>query len=215
VSDENIQIEGDNLQEQSKNRKPISKLPDDVLVISAILGDIIAFDELVIRYRPAVYRVAQSIAGDTLAEDIVQDSFLLAFKALPSVEDPAKFPSWLYAITRHQAMRVGQKEKRTQFVEIDEILLEYSRVLSTPHPAAEPEVIDELRSAIEELPESQRLVVKLRFYDDMSLKRIAQFLSLPLTTVKWRLHRAKESLRKSLESEWEKHALLRAGGKNG
>ncbi|HZS46664.1 MAG TPA: RNA polymerase sigma factor [Blastocatellia bacterium] len=215
MSDENIQIEGDNLQEQSKNRKPISKLPDDVLVISAILGDIIAFDELVIRYRPAVYRVAQSIAGDTLAEDIVQDSFLLAFKALPSVEDPAKFPSWLYAITRHQAMRVGQKEKRTQFVEIDEILLEYSRVLSTPHPAAEPEVIDELRSAIEELPESQRLVVKLRFYDDMSLKRIAQFLSLPLTTVKWRLHRAKESLRKSLESEWEKHALLRAGGKNG
>jgi len=201
--------------DKSKSRKPTSKLSDDVLVISAILGDIVAFDELVIRYRPAVFRVAQATVGDALAEDIVQDSFLLAFKALPSIEDPAKFPSWLYSITRHQAMRVGQKEKRAQFVELDEMLLEYSRVLSTPHPATEPHVLDELRSAIEDLPESERLVVKLRFYDDMSLKRIAQFLSLPLTTVKWRLHKAKESLRKSLESGWEKHGLLRAGGNNG
>src|SRR5215475_9215100 len=180
--------------DQSKSRTPTSKLADDVLVISAILGDIVAFDELVIRYRPAVFRVAQATVGEALAEDIVQDSFLLAFKALPSIEDPAKFPSWLYSITRHQAMRVGQKEKRAQFVELDEMLLEYSRVLSTPHPATEPQVLDELRSAIDELPESQRLVVKLRFYDDMSLKRIAEFLSLPLTTVKWRLHKAKESL---------------------
>lgn len=198
-----------------KERKPASKLNDDVLVISAILGDITAFDELVIRYRPAVYRVAQATVGDALAEDIVQDSFLLAFKALPSIEDPTKFPSWLYAITRHQAMRIGRKEKRATFVELDEVLLEYSHVLSTPRPPVEPEVIDDLRTAIEDLPEMYRLAVKLRYYDSMSLKRIAQFLSVPLTTVKWRLHKAKDLLRKQLEAQSDGQALLRAGGSNG
>ena len=198
-----------------KEPTPTSKLSDEVLVISAILGDITAFDELVIRYRPAVYRVAQATVGNALAEDIVQDSFLLAFRALPSIEDPTKFPSWLYAITRHRAMRIGKREKRAEFVELDEMLLEYSRTLSTPAQVIEPEVIDDLRTAIEELPEMYRLVVKLRYYDGMSLKRIAQFLSVPLTTVKWRLHKAKNTLRKQLEAQFDGPVLLRAGGING
>lgn len=184
-------------------------------MISAILGDITAFDELVIRYRPAVYRVAQATVGDALAEDIVQDSFLLAFRALPSIEDPTKFPSWLYAITRHRAMRIGKREKRAEFVELDDVLLEYSRALSTPAPVVEPDVIDDLRDAIEELPDAYRLAVKLRYYDGMSLKRIAQFLSLPITTVKWRLHKAKDVLRKQLEAHSDVNAVLRAGGRNG
>jgi RNA polymerase sigma-70 factor (ECF subfamily) len=197
-----------------KEPRPTSRLTDEVLVISAILGDITAFDELVIRYRPAVYRVAQATAGDALAEDIVQDSFLLAFRALPSIEDPTKFPSWLYAITRHRAMRIGKKEKRAEFVELDDILLEYSRALSTPAPVIEPDVIDDLRTAIEELPDAHRLVVKLRYYDGMSLKRIAQFLALPITTVKWRLHKAKDILREQLQDHWNGQAL-RIGGRNG
>src|SRR5215813_12334320 len=69
--------------------------PDELLVIAAILGDLRSFDALVMRYRAAAYRVAQSIAGNELAEDAVQESLLLAFKALPSIEEPAKFASWL------------------------------------------------------------------------------------------------------------------------
>ncbi|HMB27778.1 MAG TPA: hypothetical protein VKS99_06705 [Blastocatellia bacterium] len=55
-------------------------LPDEMLAIAAILGDLRSFDALALRYRAAAYRVAQSIAGNDLAEDAVQESLLLAFR---------------------------------------------------------------------------------------------------------------------------------------
>lgn len=176
------------------------KLPDELLVIAAILGDLRSFDVLALRYRAAAYRVAQAIAGDELAEDIVQEALLLAFKALPSIEAPDKFASWLYAITRHAAYRMGQRsrQERAQRVELDEALLENSEALAEPFKPQESFETAWVRAAIEQLAEDYRLILQLRFYDEMPLRRIADFLDLPLTTVKWRLHRAKQLLRAQL-----------------
>ncbi len=180
-------------------------LPDETLVIAAILGDLRSFDALVLRYRAAAYRVAQSIAGSELAEDAVQESLLLAFKALPSIEEPARFASWLYAITRHVALRMSQRSRREsrQRVDLDEALLEHSDAFARPF--APRDSFDEawVRAAVDTLDEDHRLVLKLRYYDEMPLKRIAGFLDLPLTTVKWRLHRAKQLLREKLKPEKE------------
>ena len=60
--------------------------PDEILVVAAILGDLTAFDELALRYRPAVIRTAQMIVLTDDAEDVAQEALLLAFKALPSLE---------------------------------------------------------------------------------------------------------------------------------
>src|SRR5262249_60596643 len=84
--------------------------PDEVLVLAAIVGDLQAFDQLVLRYRPAAVRLAQSIVGREHGEDVAQDGLLLAFKALPSIEDPRKFAAWLSAIVRHRAWRRGKSE---------------------------------------------------------------------------------------------------------
>ena len=65
------------------------KLPDELLVGLAILGDLRSFDVLAMRYRVAVFRVAQVHANHELAEDIVQEALLIAFKALPTIEEPA------------------------------------------------------------------------------------------------------------------------------
>src|SRR5215208_5772270 len=98
--------------------------PDELLVIEAILGDFDAFDELALRYRAAVVRTARAIVGRDDAEDVAQDALMLAFKALPSIEDPTKFAAWLSAITRHRALRFGKRESTHQRgrVEIDEVL---------------------------------------------------------------------------------------------
>ena len=61
--------------------------PDELLVVAAILGNLEAFEELVVRYRPAVVRLARTIVGADHAEDVAQDSLLLAFKALPGIGD--------------------------------------------------------------------------------------------------------------------------------
>src|SRR5215207_1140603 len=84
--------------------------PDEFLVVAAILGNLDAFEQLVVRYRPAVVRLARTIVGSDYAEDVAQDSLLLAFKALPGIDEPSKFAAWLSAITRHRALRFGKSE---------------------------------------------------------------------------------------------------------
>jgi RNA polymerase sigma-70 factor, ECF subfamily len=180
-------------------------LPDEALVVAAILGDLQSFDALVMRYRSATYRVAQSIAGSEAAEDVVQEALLLAYKALPSIEEPSKFASWLYAITRHVGMRMGKRswQESRKLVGLDEALLEYSDALARPIVPCDSFETEWVRAAIDTLDEDHRLILKLRFYDEMPLKRIAGFLDLPLSTVKWRLHRAKQLLRERLKPEKE------------
>src|SRR5947207_2390301 len=173
--------------------------PDEVLVVAAILGDLDAFDELALRYRAAVVRTAQGIVGREDAEDVAQDSLLLAFKALPSIDDPTKFAAWLSAITRHRAFRFGKRENthRAGRVDIDDFLLD--QVKSLGHPMVTLAEDDELKLALESVPADYALVLRLRFFDEMPLKRIAAFLGAPLSTVKWRVHRGKELLREQIK----------------
>jgi RNA polymerase sigma-70 factor, ECF subfamily len=176
------------------------KLPDEVLVGCAIFGDLRSFDVLALRYRKAVLRVAQVYANAELAEDIVQEALLIAFKALPTIDDATKFASWLYAITRHAAMRMSKNEstQNQNRVDLDELLLVQSEALARPFIVDETFETAWVRAGIDELADEYRLILQLRFYDEMSLKRIAKFLELPLTTVKWRLHRAKQLLKEKL-----------------
>jgi RNA polymerase sigma-70 factor (ECF subfamily) len=177
------------------------KAPDEVLVLSAIFGDLAAFDELVARYRPAAVRTACGIVGGDDAEDVAQDAFLLAFKALPSIEEPTKFAVWLGAITRNRALRfLKETGKHTrQRVELDELLIEKISALSRPL-SSETEAKQELRLALEKVPKDYALVLQMHFLDEMPLKRIAAFLGAPLSTVKWRVHQGKKLLREEVEN---------------
>lgn len=175
--------------------------PDEVLVVAAILGDLDAFDELASRYRAAVVRTAQAIVGREDAEDVAQDALLLAFKALPSIDEPPKFAAWLSAITRHRALRFSKRERSHQAgrIDLDEFLLEQVQALGHPL-VARAEGDDELKLALESVPADYALVLRLRFFDEMPLKRIGAFLGAPLSTVKWRIHRGKQLLREQIES---------------
>jgi RNA polymerase sigma-70 factor (ECF subfamily) len=174
--------------------------PDELLVIEAILGDFEAFDELALRYRAAVVRTAQSIVGREDAEDVAQDALLLAFKALPSIEDPTKFAAWLSAITRHRALRFNRQERarRSVRIEFDELLLERIGALAGPF-VLEEGGDEEVRLALENIPADYALVLRLRFSDEMPLKRVAAFLGITLATAKWRVHRGKQLLREQIE----------------
>jgi RNA polymerase sigma-70 factor (ECF subfamily) len=177
--------------------------PDEVLVVAAIVGDLEAFNQLVVRYRAAVIRVAAGIVGRDHAEDIAQDAWLLAFKALPSIEEPRKFAGWLSAITRNRARRVGQTESRhqAQRVAFDEVLIEKLAALSPPLNDAIQD--EELKRALDNVSADYALVLKLRFLDEMPLNRIAAFLGTSLSTVKWRLHQGKKLLRAQLRDKRE------------
>jgi RNA polymerase sigma-70 factor (ECF subfamily) len=169
--------------------------PDEVLVLAAILGNLEAFEELVVRYRPAVVRLARTIVGTDYAEDVAQESLLLAFKALPSIEEPRKFGAWLSAITRHRALRFSKSEDRhvSKRVALDEALIDKIEALA--RPLADKERDEEMMKALDDLPSDYAMPLRLRFLDDMPLNRIAAFMGIPLSTVKWRIHHGKKLLR--------------------
>jgi RNA polymerase sigma-70 factor, ECF subfamily len=178
----------------------VSESPDELLVIGAILGNLEAFEELVLRYRPAVVRLARSIAGSDDAEDVAQDALLLAFKALPGIDEPRKFAAWLSAITRHRALRFTKSEAThlSKRVALDEALLEKIEALA--QPLAEKERDEQMMKALDSLPADYAMPLRLHFLDDMPLKRIGAFMGIPLSTVKWRIHHGKKLLRAKLES---------------
>jgi RNA polymerase sigma-70 factor (ECF subfamily) len=189
-----------------------SESPDEVLVLGAILGDLEAFEQLVVRYRPAVVRLARTIVSGDDAEDVAQESLLLAFKALPSIDEPRRFAAWLSAITRHRALRFSKSEDKhvRKRVPLDEALIEkieaLARPLSTKGGVGGVQRFDarerdeEMLAALDSLPADYAMPLRLHFLDDMPLKRIAGFMSLPLSTVKWRIHHGKKLLRARIEN---------------
>ena len=188
-----------------------SEAPDEVLVLGAILGNLEAFEQLVLRYRPAVVRLARSIVGTDDAEDVAQDALLLAFKALPGIEEPRRFAAWLSAITRHRALRFARGEEKhvRKRVALDEALIEKIEALATPFanagtdpakPLADKARDEEMLTALDSLPADYAMPLRLRFLDEMPLKRIAAFMGVPLSTVKWRIHHGKKLLRTQFET---------------
>ena len=202
-----------------------SESPDELLVLAAILGNLEAFEQLVVRYRPAVVRLARSVVGADDAEDVAQDALLLAFKALPSIEEPSRFAAWLSAITRHRALRFSKSEEKhvTKRVALDEALLERIDALAKPFIAKpangtltlstlalaktglsqsldEQERDEEMMKALDSLPADYAMPLRLRFLDEMPLKRIAAFMGVPLSTVKWRIHHGKKLLKTKIET---------------
>jgi len=173
--------------------------PDELLVVAAILGNLEAFEELVLRYRPAVVRLARTVVGSDFAEDVAQDSLLLAFKALPTIEEPGKFAGWLSAITRHRALRFNKSETAhlSKRVPLDEALIEKIEALTKP--LTDGGKNEELIEALDSLPADYALPLRLRFLDEMPLERIAAFMNVPLSTVKWRLHHGKKLLKAKVE----------------
>ena len=173
--------------------------PDEVLVIAAILGNLEAFEQLVVRYRPAVVRLARTMVGPDDAEDVAQDALLLAFKALPGIEEPRKFAAWLSAITRHRALRFNKSETAhmTRRMALDEALLEKIEALA--RPLVDKERDEAMIEALDSLPADYAMPLRLRFLDEMPLDRIAAFMGVPLSTVKWRIHHGKKLLKEKVE----------------
>ena len=188
-----------------------SEAPDEVLVLGAILGNLEAFELLVLRYRPAVVRLARSIVGSDDAEDVAQDALLLAFKALPGIEEPRRFAAWLSAITRNRALRFSKSEDKhvAKRVALDEALIEKIDALARPAlttatgasmNAEDKERDDAMIKALDSLSADYAMPLRLHFLDEMPLKRIAAFMGVPLSTVKWRIHHGKKLLRAQVET---------------
>jgi len=163
------------------------------------------FEALYDRYKDYVYRVAFFVSRNREeAEDAVQEAFLDVLKALPNydVNGPARFETWLYRVALNRA-RMRLRRKQPPSAEWDDVEEQLERL---PSPSSErPETVfldgeraSSLWRAVDQLPEEHRVVVMLRYQQDLAYNEIAEVLGVREGTVKSRLYNAHRKLQQLL-----------------
>lgn len=170
---------------------------DQDLVSAAADGELEAFGELVRRHQDFVYgAVLRVVRNRALAEDISQDCFLRAYRALPDFRGESKVRSWLYRIAHNLALNAVTRSREYPTDTMPDI----SSVLGSPEKSAElAEMREEMELAIEGLPTDMREPLVLRELDHLSYEEIAERLDLPLNTVRTRIFRARRALQNQME----------------
>lgn len=177
---------------------------DDVVLIQRILnGDQNAFACLVRKYQQQIHTLAWRKTGDfQIAEDIVQETFLQVYQKLDTLEDPTQFTRWLHQIANRRCIAWLRKNRvQTEPLEetdLSEIETEaYSRYVATEHAkttaAAQRDLVEKL---LAKLKARDREVITLHYFEEMSSPEIGKSLGVSENTIKSRLHRAKQELKK-------------------
>jgi RNA polymerase sigma-70 factor (ECF subfamily) len=164
-------------------------------------GEARAFEELVVTYQHRVFGVALRMLGNAAeAEEVAQEAFVRAHRALADFRGDAKLSTWLYAVVSRLCLTRLASGERRMARQGEETLMRLADKAGDPADAVERgEIEAALHRAIAELPEERRIVVVLRDLEGLSYEEIAQTLDLEPGTVRSRLHRARMDLKDKME----------------
>ncbi|MAF10859.1 hypothetical protein CMK11_10465 [Candidatus Poribacteria bacterium] len=172
------------------------RVSDEALIAGYLRGDASALAVLWTRYDGFVYGIARSVTRrHEVAEDIRQEVFITLMGRIDTLECHAKFAAWLRTVT-YNACKTWLRGRRPGMPldDLDE------RHVPRADPAAgaleNGETHTALRRAVDRLDLDHRQVVELYYYEGYSVAKVAEMLDIAETTVKWRLHKARESLRR-------------------
>jgi RNA polymerase sigma-70 factor (ECF subfamily) len=180
---------------------------DALLVQRAKLGDVRSFEMLVVKYQRRLERLIGRMVRDAdLVQDIAQESFIRAYRALPQFRGDSAFYTWLYRIAVNTAKKALVDLKRDPLVSETSLASrdeedETSRVENELSDGATPEsllaskeVAGAVNAAIEALSEDLRQAITLREIEGLSYEEIADVMNCPIGTVRSRIFRAREAI---------------------
>ena len=188
---------------------PVGAIADEELAARAATGDASAFETLVSRHEARVYRLAYRLTGsDADARDVLQDTFLAAYRGLATFRGAARFSTWLYRITTNAALMHRRARQRRPTESLEEFLPQFdARGQHAPEVAElqaagrADDVLDgkllaeQARAALERLPDLYREAFVLRDLEELDTGEVASLLSIDAATVRQRVHRARLMLR--------------------
>ena len=177
---------------------------DDFELIQRILaGDEDAFGHLITKYQKQVHAHAWRKTRDFhIAEDIKQETFLQVYQRLETLEDPTQFTRWIYTIVNRLCIAWFRKNRiqtePLQEIHISEIETDaYSRHIAAEYAKTTTEIQRDLvKRLLTKLKESDREVITLHYFEEMTSSEIGTHLGVPENTIKSRLHRARQRLKK-------------------
>jgi RNA polymerase sigma-70 factor (ECF subfamily) len=177
------------------------------LVRRARDGDVRAFEALLDRRLSTLFRLALAIIGDEVdARDAVQLACVHAWRELPRLREADRFDPWLHRILTNECRSVLRSKRRRRVREIPLSHLDPDGTAGvadrpTPGPADQTERLEVLERAFERLDADSRTLLALHHLEDRSVTEISAELRLTVTTVKWRLHKARAALQQALDLE--------------
>jgi RNA polymerase sigma-70 factor (ECF subfamily) len=180
--------------------------PDEELVRRFNAGDETAFDEMVLRYRKEIYRIAYRITRDHAeADDLAQETFCRAYRALGQFRGDSSLKTWLCRIVSNLSLNVVQSARvaRREATTVEDLALSGAAPMIQA-PAAEAvlerkERGERLRMAIKDLPGKQRYTLILRAFEGLQYKEIARVMGCSVGTAKANFFHAVSSLKRELE----------------
>ncbi len=202
----NINVEKKLMESSSVNPE---RIVDQKLVEKSQRGDKKAFSMLVEKYQRRLTRLLSRMVRDqSEIEDIVQDSFIKAYRAINNFRGDSAFYTWLYRIgintAKNHLVKLGKRPKAMNDIEIEEIEnfedAQDLRNLETPENSmASKEIIASVNQTIETLPDELKEAIQLREIDGLSYEEISDLMNCPIGTVRSRIFRAREAIAEKLK----------------
>lgn len=173
-------------------------------------GDLEGLDVLVLRYQVQAVQCAYLIVRDRpLAEDLTQAAFLRAYEKIAQFDQRRPFGPWFLRSVIHAAIKAAKREKKQVALDVggDDGSPGLEERMHAPEPEPEQrlenkETCQAVWQALGRLEPKHRAVVIMKYFLEMGDAEVAQFLKLPLTTVKWWLHTSRQKLQTLLRSTW-------------
>ncbi len=185
------------------------------------MADQALFSDLAMEFMPALYTAALRMTRNTAdAEDLVQETYLKAYRAFGSFELGTNLKAWLYRILTNTYINTYRaKKRRPEIADVEDVedLYLYRHLAGDPSGgagrSAEDEALDrftdtDVKEAIESLPETFRMAVLLADVEGFSYKEIAEITDVPIGTVMSRIHRGRKALQKALVERGRTRGLV-------
>lgn len=178
------------------------------LVKLALKGDQRAFAEIVELYKDKIFHLGyRMLSNRHEAEDVVQETFLRVYKNLDRYDQKQKFSTWIYRIGTNLCIDRLRKRKPSYSLDAElndqdgtdgyALLPGDERTPESEYLLSETQKL--IHQAIDSLPDKYKTVMVLRYLQELSLQEISEVMDMPVTTIKTRVHRGREFLRKKLE----------------
>jgi RNA polymerase sigma-70 factor (ECF subfamily) len=176
---------------------------DEELVLRVQQGDKSAYDLLVIKYQHRIIQLVNRYIKDPSdAQDVAQEAFIKAYRALGNFRGESAFYTWLYRIAINTAKNyLMSRSRRSADAQVD--VLDAEQIEKAPQlqgmetperQLLNEEIVETIKTAIAKLPEEMRVAIMLREFEGMSYEEIAQAMDCPVGTVRSRIFRAREAI---------------------
>lgn len=185
---------------------------EQLWIQQVLAGDKQAYAHIIDNYKNQLYAtILRMTKNPQDAQDLVQDAFIKVYRNLEKYDASGSFSSWLYRVAINHCMDEFRKKRYSMTqIEIDE-----ERVVEPNHPELvflKKEKSRQLERLIGTLPEDERLIILLRYVNEISYEEIGEVMDMPLSTVRNKLHRAKKKMRETVKREGGYFHELSNGG---